>query len=354
MDIRKRDFLVAGAALGAGIAATNAIAQPRRPRPVNSGTQPSTVDMNYKPRRLNKCIELWEDRQPIYYTGPGTGPGVNPYEQGLKMSRTWADAICYDMEHNALDFTALREFMRGIVDGGPTKSGHRFPMVFVSTPIIGLNEAYMWANSWVFGQLLDCGIMGIHICHARDPKAIEVAAQACVRFPFQYPGVPKLKYEGLRGSPQNGAAGVWGMNQGEYLHKADTWPLNPHGELVFGVKIEDVHCDANVEQTLAVKGITMAEWGPGDHAYSLYGLEAFPESGEAQGELAARPEMVKVRQRVVDLCKKNNLKFLNAGRAADTSIDSVIQQIKDGAMVIESDEEAAIKGREYTKRKMPV
>jgi hypothetical protein len=32
----------------------------------------------------------------------------------------------------------------------------------------------------------------------------------------------------------------------------------------------------------------------------------------------------------------------------------VIQQIKDGAMVIESDEEAAIKGREYTKRKMPV
>ena len=27
---------------------------------------------------------------------------------------------------------------------------------------------------------------------------------------------------------------------------------------------------------------------------------------------------------------------------------------KDGAMVIESDEEAAIKGREYTKRKMPV
>ena len=64
--------------------------------------------------------------------------------------------------------------------------------------------------------------------------------------------------------------------------------------------------------------------------------------------------MAAARRKVVDLCKKNNLKFLNAGRASDSSVDSVIQQIKDGAMVIESGEEAAIKGREYTKRKMPV
>jgi len=63
---------------------------------------------------------------------------------------------------------------------------------------------------------------------------------------------------------------------------------------------------------MAVPGITMAEWGPGDHAYSLYGLKVFSENGEPQGELAALPEMQKVRRRVVDLCKKNNLKFLNA------------------------------------------
>jgi hypothetical protein len=212
----------------------------------------------------------------------------------------------------------------------------------------------MWANSWVFSQLLDTGIMGIHLTHARDPKAVEVAAQACVRFPFKYPGVPQLAHEGLRGSPQSYAPRIWGINQGKYLHIADTWPLNPRGELIFGVKIEDVHCDANVEQTLAVKGISMAEWGPGDHAYSLYGLEAFPEDGHSLGELAARPEMVKVRQRVLDLSKRNGLRFLNAARASDDSIDSVIRQIKDGAMVLESNEEAAIKGREYTKRKMPV
>ena len=64
--------------------------------------------------------------------------------------------------------------------------------------------------------------------------------------------------------------------------------------------------------------------------------------------------MARARQKVVDLCKKNKLMFLNAARAADDSVDSVIRQIKDGAMVLESDEDAAIKGREYTKRKMPV
>ena len=187
------------------------------------------MDRSYKPRRLNKCIELWEDGQPIYYTGPGVTTGVDPYEQGKKMSKTWADAICYDMEHNALDFTALRAFMKGIVDGGGTASGHRFPMVFVSTPIIGLNEAYMWANSWVFSQLLDTGIMGIHLCHARDPKASRGLRRACIRFPFEREGVPKLAHEGLRGSPQMACASIWGFDaervsaQGRYLAAQSAW-----------------------------------------------------------------------------------------------------------------------------------
>ena len=80
------------------------------------------MDWNYKPRRINKAIELWEDGQPIYYNGWGVAPGVDPYAQGVKMARTWYDAINVEMEHFPVDFTALREFMRGLVDGGPTRS----------------------------------------------------------------------------------------------------------------------------------------------------------------------------------------------------------------------------------------
>jgi 4-hydroxy-2-oxoheptanedioate aldolase len=276
MDIKKRDFLLAGAgvmaaAASAGTAEAQNARAGRHPGPiqvgdrtlVNSHVQPSSVDRNYKPRRVNKAIELWEDGQPIYYGIWGVGPGVDPYSQGVKMAGTYLDAINVEMEHGALDFSALREFMRGLVDGGPTASGHRTPAVFVETCIIGLDEAYMRANSWVLEQLLDCGIHGIHMCHARDTKAVQVATQMACRYPFDRPGIPKLPMRGLRGSAAGYAAECWGVPLYRYNHLADLWPLNPQGELIFGVKIEDTFADEQAESTIALPGISMAEWGRG-------------------------------------------------------------------------------------------
>ncbi|HVV28264.1 MAG TPA: hypothetical protein VHC40_09895 [Rhizomicrobium sp.] len=367
MDIKKRDFLTlaAGAGMAAGVVGA-AQAQGPRPSPAgrpvqvgdrslaNSNVQPSTVDWNYKPRRINKAIELWEDGQPIYYNGSGLGPGVDPYAQGVKMARTWYDAINVEMEHGALDFTQLREFMRGLVDGGPTRSGHRTPAVFVETCIIGLDEAYARANTWVIQQLLDCGVHGIHQCHARDAKAVQVTMQMGCRYPFKRPGIPDLPMRGLRGSSAGYAAQIWGVNTFKYNHVADLWPLNPKGELIFGVKIEDTYADQDVDKTLALPGLSMAEWGPGDHSYWLYGLDVMPEDGSRPPNIMDMPEMVKVRQRVLDLCKKNNVRFLNAANTDQNSSDYIIKQIKDGAMVLECGEQAAIVGREYTKRRMPV
>jgi len=371
MEIKRRDLLGAGMALGVGMAAKGVIAQagPQQGRqgaamrgsqfepPVNGNVQPSSVDWNYKPRRLNKAIELWEDGQPIYYGGSGMGPGVDPYAQGVRMARTYMDAINVEMEHGALDFVGLREFMRGLVDGGPTRSGHRTPAVFVEPCIIGLDPAYMRANTWVLEQLLDCGVHGIHMCHARDAGAVQVATQMAMRYPFDRPGIPKLEMQGLRGSSASYAASVWGVNLSKYLHLADLWPLNPKGEMIFGVKIEDTYADKDVDKTLALPGISMAEWGPGDHSYWLYGSDLdsiMPEDGSRPADLMTRPEMVKVRQAVLDACKKNKVMFLNAGNADPNSSDYAITQIKDGAMVLEAPESAAIVGREYTKRKMPV
>ena len=84
---------------------------------------------SWKPKRINKAIELLADKQPIYYTG-----GRGGYEEGKASAQTHADYINYEMEHGALDFTALRAFMKGLVDGGPTKSGHRTPAV-IAAPI---------------------------------------------------------------------------------------------------------------------------------------------------------------------------------------------------------------------------
>ena len=94
------------------------------------------------------------------------------------MAQTWADYINYEMEHGTLDFHQLREFMRGLLKGGPTKSGHRTPAVIVTLPVGGIDEPTVRANYWVFQQALAAGVHGILLCHARDPEAVRRFVEA--------------------------------------------------------------------------------------------------------------------------------------------------------------------------------
>jgi 4-hydroxy-2-oxoheptanedioate aldolase len=296
-----------------------------------------------KPKRINKAIELLAAGQAIYYTG-----GHGGFEEGKKMAQTYADYINYEMEHGALDFTALREFMKGLVAGGPTKSGHRTPAVIVTLPVLGIDEASMKANFWVVQQTLACGVHGILLCHARSPEAVRVMVES-VRYPFaeKYAGLG----EGLRGSGSQGfAAQIWGLSAYEYLKKADPWPLNKDGEILLGLKIEDKHALANAEKSTKIPGVGFAEWGPGDMGWSLVGLVERPARAQ-QGE--RRPEqfppvMLQARSRVLNATKAAKIFFLNAASEAD-----VEQQLKDGAMIISGGPAAAEKGRKITKRPMP-
>ncbi len=110
-------------------------------------------DPNYKPKRLNKMIELLEAGQPIYdISVEGVG-----YEEGKKLSQDRYDLIQYQMEHGVFDPHLLRQFMQGLVDGGPTKSGHRTPTVIVTLPVLGLDEMTVKNNHWVIEQILTVG-----------------------------------------------------------------------------------------------------------------------------------------------------------------------------------------------------
>ena len=137
-----------------------------------SGTPP-------KPTRVNRAIQMLEQRQPIYYTQTSGGG----YEEGRKLAQTASDYITYDMEHAAYDMAALRAFMRGLVDGGPTPTGHRTPAVIVTVPVTGIDELTVRANSWVFQQTLAAGVHGILFCHSRTPEAVRRFVEA-VGFPF--------------------------------------------------------------------------------------------------------------------------------------------------------------------------
>lgn len=299
-----------------------------------------------KPKRINKAIELLEQGQPIYYTG-----GHGGFEEGKKAAQTYADYINYEMEHGALDFTALREFMRGLVAGGPTKSGHRTPAVIVTLPVLGIDEPSMRANFWVVQQTLACGVHGILLCHARSPEAVRVMVES-VRYPFaeKYAGLS----EGLRGSGSQGfAAQIWGIPANEYLKKADPWPLNKNGEILLGLKVEDKYALANAEKVTKIPGVGFAEWGPGDMGWSLVGLTDRPARAEGQAQGERRPQefppvMLQARAKVLNATKAAKIFFLNAASESD-----IEQQLKDGAMIIAGGPAAAEKGRKLTKRSMP-
>ena len=192
-----------------------------------------------KPKRINQAIELLAEGQPIYYTGSHSGTN-GTYEQGVKDAQTYADYISYDMEHAPFDVKGLQEYMRGLVAGGPSRSGHRTPAVIVNVPVNGMDAEAVHANAWMFNQVLATGVHGVMLTHADDPGAIRAFVEA-VRFPIHQEGV------GVDGLPEGrrgvhgvaNAAQIWGVSQEEYEDKADPWPLNPNGELLLGVKEED-------------------------------------------------------------------------------------------------------------------
>jgi len=296
----------------------------------------SIAQQKYQPKRINKCIELLEQGQPIYYAA-----GYGSYEEGEKMAQTWADFIIYNMEHNPLDFSKLREFMKGLVHGGPTPSGHRTPAVIAILPVLGVDVETFKGGSWMIQQALAQGVHGIHLCRARNAEAIKLFVNNA-RYSIHKKAID-IVGQGIRGwGSHKFAAWVWGIDEQEYLKKADVWPLNPDGEIMLGIKIEDKIALENTETSLAIPGICFAEHGPRDMGLS-YGYL----TGRADPPLPK--EVIAAGERVLTACKANGVFFLD-----NVLPDNVIKQIDKGVMIgAGRRQDAAQVGRKYTGRKMP-
>jgi len=265
---------------------------------------------------INKAAELLARDLPVFYVSTRELSHSN----GLALAHTWADLIRIDFEHEAFDMSALSEFMRGLVAGGPTASGHRTPAVIAELPTDGTDEAVMRANSWMVKQVLAQGVHGILLCHAETPGAARVLVEAA-RYSFQAIGVGAQLGKGRRGNGgQTKAAGIWGVSESEYLRRADVWPLNPNGELILGLKIENLRALENAEQTLSVPGLAFAEWGPGDMGMAL----GYPE----QHDPPYPQVMLDIRERVRNACRANKVFFLDRVGA-----DNFRAQIDEGVMV---------------------
>ncbi len=291
-------------------------------------------------KRINRAIELLELDQAIYYDGPHTGH-VLTYEQGRKDARTWADYINVGMEHGAFDMTGLEAYMRGLVDGGPTNSGHRTPAVIVEAPVNGIDGPNVAFNAWQFRQILARGVHGILLCQAESADAVREFVRAC-RFPHHKTGQDKLGIGSRGRGSEPTAAPIWGIDPQTYFERCEPWPLSHQGELLLGVKIESPAGVQHCEEILAVPGLGFAELGPGDLGLSLgyTNLKRRPYP----------PEMEAARAKVFGASTKNKLAYLEGAGP-----DRIAALLDEGVRVIAGhDPESARIGRAHQKRTMPV
>ena len=293
-------------------------------------------------KRINRAIELLENDQPIYYTGLHSfSRDFLTYEQGKKDSAIWADYINIGMEHGPFDMGGLEAYMDGLVDGGPTPSGHITPTVIVELPVQGETAEIIKYNAWQIRQILARGVHGILLCEATSAEAVAAFVESC-RYKRNDIGVGYGLKDGTRGvGSEFKAKQKWGIeDDNDYRAKADPWPLNPEGELLLGLKIETLAGLNNCEQILSVPGIGFAEMGPGDMYMSM-------KIKRIHG--APLDQRIKdASLRVKKVCDKNGVKFLETGTP-----ENIIEVIDSGARVIAGQsQEAAEVGRKYTNRKM--
>ncbi len=290
--------------------------------------------------RINRTIELLTDGESVYYAGGHTGH-VLSHEQGRQDAGTWADYINIGMEHGAFDMTGLDQYMRGLVDGGPTRSGHRTPTVIVESPVEAVSEEMVRFNAWQFRQILARGVHGILLCMAESAGAVRAFVESC-RYPIARIGVGDELSEGRRGvGSEPTTTQIWGVDRDEYVQRADPWPLNPKGEMLLGLKIESRAALPHIEEILSVPGIGFAEMGPGDLSMSL-GHRRIPDPWPE--------EILQVHERVRAACEANGVAFL-----ASATPENVAEKIDAGARVIAGErEETARAGRKHTGRRMPV
>lgn len=294
-----------------------------------------------KPKRINRAIELLEAGQPIYYTGSHSGT-AGTFDQGKQDAQTWADYISYDMEAAPYDIAGLKAYMEGLAAGGPTRTGHRTPAVIVNLPVRGTDEATIRANAWMVEQVLATGVHGILLCHATTAGAVRALVEA-VRYPNRMEGVGQNGLqEGRRGAHGGStAAKIWGIPPREYEQKADVWPLNPDGEILLGVKIEDKYGLANAEEIVKVPGIAFGEGGPGDMTLSL---------GLKYGDERLNP----VENKIFATAKEQHLYWLGIGESwsGGRNEAGIEVGIKNGLMIGYDEKTAAI-GRKITNRPQP-
>ena len=187
--------------------------------------------------RLNRSIQTLENGDPVF----GLFTGNFSLANARALARSNLDYILIDMEHTAHDMETLQEFLLGMTDKlAIVRQGNA---QMRTTPIVRLPANGRNDPEWLGKQILDIGAFGIMFPYVETGEEALRAVKA-MRYP-QPRGSEIAEPAGMRGSSPGVAAWYWGA--ADYVQRADTWPLNPQGELLAVMQIESVAGVENAE-----------------------------------------------------------------------------------------------------------
>jgi len=238
--------------------------------------------------RLNGVIRALEQGQPAFAAFTSA-----EIDNALALSTSKYDGVVFEMEHNPWDARALRDGLQYMLNRRQiAQTASPAPAV---TPMVRIPPNGDEQNQWLAKQALDLGAYGIVWPHVSTVDQAYNAVASC-RYP-RLKSAPRHEPAGARGDGPTAAVRYWGLSQQEYYAKADVWPLDPAGEILVILMIEDTVGIANLDDMLKrVPGIGVILIGEGDLSQEL----GHPRQYE-------HPEVLSAMTHVVETCKKHKV-----------------------------------------------
>ena len=222
--------------------------------------------------------------------------GVSTADLSLQNARALAsepsiDYVYVDMEHNPLRFDQLEHFVAFLVAGdkaGIVARGNAqaHPPVFARFPPYGREQTL-----WMVKHALDIGLMGILINNVETPEQAENIVRTIRPRQLRSSAIPNPP--GVRGTV---TCPFWGIGRDECRRRADLWPLNPQGDLLFWAMIETKEGVENADAIAQVPGVGGFYLGAGADLSSSYGAES-PDD----------PEVAAAFERLLAVCRERDL-----------------------------------------------
>lgn len=238
--------------------------------------------------RLNKVIAALAEGRPVFAAFTAADPAI-----ALEFASVGYDALLFETEHKPWDIAALRDSFQYLLNRRQIFTADSLaPAV---TPLVRIPPNGGELSQWHAKQALDLGAFGIVWPHISRVAEARNAVAAC-RYP-RLPDDPRFAPAGLRGDSPAAAARYWGISNAEYYEKADVWSLDPDGEILVGLMIEDQLAIDNLPDMLdQVPGIGLILIGEGDMSQEL----GIPRQYD-------HPRMQECKRRILEICAEREV-----------------------------------------------